>query len=868
MRKRRIRKIVFWFGGILGGLVLALFILGYFFEDKIHLLAIKELGKALNARIEVEDTDVSFVRSWPDVHVELEGVTINPISFTDNYDVIGLESAHLTINLWSFFSDNMEIHSVRLVEPAADLRRNADGQWNLADLFQPPRDSTKTDTSLVNFDLEDIIVTRGSLRMEDDYDARLIKVDSIHLELDGDFNAKSTHFDTEIALHINQWKDGKMNWVRDKHLVSDLRIDTELGDNAAYRIRESTVKVAAVEMNLGGEILEEGSDFRLNLAYSTSRNDFDAFMSLLPGGLLDTGREYEYDGEFKLHGWVRGLAGRTERPQVYTEYSVKNGAFHYVDYESRLTDVGFTGSCLIAEPAESYFKCENLSASLRGKPVTGNVHYANFADPSLDLKVNGDVALEDVREFYPDFAENSQLNGQVSVNLEVKGRVKDFEQKNYQAVKAKGGLKMAEVRVADERLAHPLERLNGTVKVDNSHIQVDELKGLVGQSDFALRGSITNYLPWFFGENERLRGNVELQSASLNLDDWLLEDSGEENTNDDDRFAFHFPENVDIDVRTRIDEFHFAQFDAKAVDGRCRLFNRRLHLDQLNMRSLSGSISLTGEIHAVRDDLCRFQMDALVNDIDINATFRTFNQLAAFALVEENLFGSFSGDLHLAGDLNQYLDLDPESLYSYGDVQLKEGRLVDFEPLEGLAGFVKLSDLKDIQFSDVSTSFRVERTYFYIPQLSVTANRYQLDVSGQHGFDNTLDYHVAVEMPRKEARRSSSEEVMSLVAIEPEERARIVIPVHITGTADEPRYALDGNFVKESVGRKVEQEKEELRDAFATEVEEEFGGTDTFAVSDLIEVDGEPTDSTDKVGQFLKKLKNPLKKKFPRKGSK
>lgn len=866
MRKRRVRKVLFWFGGVVLGLTLVLFILGYFFEDKIHLMAIRELGKSLHARIEVEDTDVSFIRSLPDVHVQLEGVTINPVDSEGDHDVISLSSAHLTLNLWSFFSDEMEIHSVRLESPSIDLRRTETGEWNFADLFQPPKDSTASDSeNNVSFDLRDISLNDGRFRLEDAYSDQHLRLDSIHLNLDGDFAARSTHFDTDLAFHIQQWKSRNMTWARDKHVNSELLIDTELGEAEAYRIREASLHLAAVELNLGGEILRENDAYRMNLAYNTSRNDFDAFMSLLPGGLLDTGREYEYDGEFKMHGWVRGLAGEGQVPDIYTEYSVKNGAFHYVDYESRLTDVRLQGSCLVTKPADSYFKCEDLHAKLRDKAFQGHVNYTNFADPSLEFAVNGDVALEDVREFYPAFAEKSQLDGDVAVNLVVKGKVADFRKKNYRAVKANGSLEMAAVQVQDASLDQSVEDLSGLVKIDNSHIQVDRLAGKIGRSDFALKGMVTNYLPWFFGENEKIRGNVELNSKRLDLDDWLLEESASENSENEDRFAFHFPDNIDIEVRTRVETFHFAQFSAKEVEGRCRLIDRNLYLDQLHMQSQQGSIALTGQAKAVREDLCRFEMDATLKDIDINETFNTFDQLAAFALVEENLYGRFSGEVHLAGDMNQYLDIIPESLFSYGDVSLREGRLVDFEPLEGLAGFVKLSELRDVRFSDVQTSYRIENGYFNIPELTVDANRYKLAVQGKHGFDNSLDYHVAVEMPRKEARRSTSTEVLSLVAIEPEERARIVVPVHVTGTVDRPRYALDGEFVKESVGKKVEQEKEEVRDAFAQEVNDEFGGVDTLAVGDLIEVEGQ---DSSKVGtKLFDKIKNPLRKKFPRKGS-
>ena len=175
----------------------------------------------------------------------------------------------------------------------------------------------------------------------------------------------------------------------------------------------------------------------------------------------------------------------------------------------------------------------------------------------------------------------------------------------------------------------------------------------------------------------------------------------------------------------------------------------------------------------------------------------------------------------------------------------------------------------DIRISDVQTNYRIEDSHFFIPGMSLTANEYKLDVRGRHGFDNSLDYHVAVELPRKSARQSGSPEIRSIVDIEPEEKARIVIPVHVTGTADHSKYALDGGFVRNSIDQKVKDEGNELREAFQTEIAEEFGGRDSLEVDDLIEVEEDPADTSKKAVSLLDKIKKPFGKvKFPRKGSK
>ncbi len=859
---KRIRKILIRMAGALLGLILVLFLLGYFFEDKLHLMAIRELSGALHAHIDVKDTHVSFLRSWPDVNVRLEGVTINPIGAEPGSNIIAIASAELDIYFWSFFSDRMEINSVLLDEPTGHLATDKTGNWNTRDMFQPSSDNLDpgNEGEELVFDLNGVRIKDGIFTLQNKKTGSYILIDSIYLDLSGDFSASRTDFDTEMAFHLGRWKEEGVTWVGNRHVSLDILADVSLGPTKDFRIREAEAQVAGVTLNWGGEITEEGSGYRMNLAYNTSRNDFDAFISLLPGGLLDTGRDYEYSGEFNMHGWVRGLAGTGTTPSIYAEYSVADGAFHYVDYESRLTGIQLSGSCMYEDdnPARSWFKVDTLEARLRNHLVSGTLALYNFKDPNLTFRLNGRLPLEDIREFYPNFADSSQLAGIVDVDLMVDGRIADFREKRYDAVRALGVLGMEQVRVEDRRVRHPIEELTGHVKVDNDRIQVSKLAGKIGQSDFEMKGMITEYLPWFFGEDARVVGVLELISNKIDLNDWILEEEGTTGDGSGDRFVFRLPNNLDFDVRARIGHLKVAKLDATKVSGQVQLHDKMINLERLIMNTLQGSLVLTGSLHAQRSELCEVRLDVTAQEIDINRGFKTFDQLAAFALVEDNLFGRFSGNVHLEGRLDQYLDLNPNSLISYGQVTLKNGRLKDFRPLEGLAGFVKMEDLRDLRFTDVSTNFHVKEGNFYLPGLHVEANDYKMDVSGRHGFDNTLDYRVAVELPRKAAKQSGSQEIQSLVDISPEEKAKIVLPVRITGTVDKPKYALDGKFVKNSVDNKVKAEKEEIRTAFNDEIEARFGGVDSIEVDDLIVVEEDPAD-TGKVG-VLGKVRNPLKK--------
>ncbi|MFM2377037.1 MAG: hypothetical protein RLZZ165_2134 [Bacteroidota bacterium] len=860
-----------WTIGVVLGLVAALVVLGYAFEDKIHLMAIKAVENAVNADIEVEDTDVSFLRSWPKVRVSLVGVTLNPRTRSDEGNAIAMESANFKVGFWSIFTDHFKVHEVRLVEPDVRLVMDQDGNWNFTDMFQPPSqpDTLEEHGNDPVFELYSVRISDGHFHYADLRDGGTVDIDSIQIGMRGDFSAERSDIETRWAVHVNDWKSARATFAHNKHVQAHVVADVQFGEHESYTLKTAEVDIAALKLVMEGVIAREKDVFDFDLKFASGKSSFESFLSILPGGLLDTGREYEYSGEFMTHGWVRGQAGSGHTPSLHVDYGVTQGAFHYVGYDSKLTGVNMLGEFHLEaeDPSASHFEIKKFKASLHDKALTGNLLYANFNNPRLAVAVMGDLSLQDVRDFYPAFADSTQMSGNVKVDARVEGRIADFQGKNYDAIKAFGGMRFQSLRLQDPRLHLPFENLTGEITLDNYRIEVGSLVGKVGHSDFNVKGTVTEYLPWIFNQDATIKGVAELRSTNLDLDEWFTSDpagapQSETEETDEETFVFELPRNVDFQLITQVGKLNFAKLEATAVNGRCRLRDQQLILDDLQMKTLDGSCEVNGSIQVTDPSHCQVRLDGIIREININKTFRTFEQLAAFALVKENLYGIFSGEVHIGGKMDQHLELDANSLVSTGNVSIQDGKLINFKPLEGLAGFMRLEDLMHIEFSDITTEYRIGEQNFYIPKMSLKANRHGMEIVGKHGFDNSLDYKVYVELPRKEARNSRNQEVLQLIEENQDDPVKIVIPVHITGTVDEPKYRLEGKYVAAKLEEHIKKQGDELKEGWKKEMEETWGRKDTNQVDDLVEVRGEASDSIGggRTRNALDKFKKPFDK--------
>lgn len=843
-----------------------LVVLGYVFEDKIHLMAIRELEKAINADIEVAETDVSFLKSWPQVRVSLQDLRINPRNKTAPEDVMAMESAVFKIGFWSIFTDHFKVHQVKLVQPDVRLIRDKAGKWNYADMFQPPasKDTVPPSANEPVFELYSVRIEDGRFLYADLGDGSEVRIDSIHLGMKGDFSADRSDIETKFAVHLAQWKAGRATWAHNKHVVARILADVKFGKGERYALKTAEIDIAALKLAIEGVIARERNVFDMDLKFASSKNSFESFLSLLPGGLLDTGREYEYSGDFMARGWLKGKAGPSHVPDVHVDYGVTQGAFHYVGHDSRLTDVNMIGEFHLEDkdPSESHFQIKKFRATLHDKAVTGNLTYANFKDPSLAVALKGELSLQDVRDFYPAFADSTQMAGNVKVDAQVEGKIADFKARRHAAIKAFGGMRFTALHLEDRRLAMPFENLTGQILLDNHRIEITSLTGKVGHSDFNIKGTVTEYLPWFFDEQATIMAEAEVKCANLDLDEWFVSAPTESSLGQTkETFEFKLPKNVDFQLITQIGKFKFAKFEATAMNGNCRLKDQQLQLGDLHMNTLGGTSEVRGFIKVLDERHCDVQIDGVVKHVDVNQTFRTFEQLAAFALVKENLYGIISGNVHISGQVDQHLNLDPRSLASLGNVSIQECKLINFEPLEGLVGFVKLEDLRHIEFSDITTDYRIGEEHFYIPKMSLKANRYSMVVVGKHGFDNSLDYKVYVELPRNAAKTSRNKEVLDLIEVNQDDPIKIVIPVHITGTVDHPKYRLEGQYVVAKLDEHIKKQGAQLKEGWKKEMDETWGRRDTNTVDDLIEVRHDPADTNGgRARNVFQKVKKPLEK--------
>ena len=101
-----LKKILKFSGIFLLVLFIVALILPFLFKDKIIAKVKEEANKSLNAKLDFTNLDISFIRSFPNCSVELEGLSLIGMAEFKSDTLIAAKSLGITTDILSIVGGN------------------------------------------------------------------------------------------------------------------------------------------------------------------------------------------------------------------------------------------------------------------------------------------------------------------------------------------------------------------------------------------------------------------------------------------------------------------------------------------------------------------------------------------------------------------------------------------------------------------------------------------------------------------------------------------------------------------------------------------------------------------------------------------
>ncbi len=805
-------------------------LLVYIYEDDVKNLIIKELNKHLKTEVHIDpkNIDLTILKSFPHCAIEFKDFTaLDSKEFNSNDTLLYAKRLALAFNIKDLFNKNYTIKRILLEDANCHLKVNKTGNANYL-VWKSDSSSVEKNDSL-KFALERITLSNIKLTYKNSKQKIKLNTTINNLNFKGKFTNSNYLLVSDGKAYVDLFQIDKLKYVNNKNLKLNLELDVK---GNSFTIKKAETTFNSAELISSGAFVVNDSLVSLDINFKGNNLDVASTLSLLPEKFQSKISNYSSDGVFYANGEAHYHAGKPL--SVNSEFGIKNANILYKPKGTTLSNVNLIGSLVINEHL-SELKLQHISANLNSNSFSGNVELTNFENPYIKLNVAAKTKLEELISFYPiDTIES--VSGNIDVTANIEGLISELQNNTYSpTIKANGEATIANIKAKFKQSEKELNIPEGKVSLNERHLTIFGLKLIKGNSDVMLIGEMPNFIGYLFDSKTPLSIIANISSNTIQLEDFIF--ASNENSSSKD---INIPDNFDFNINVNINHFSFGKFMADNIKGAVLLKNQKIALKDVTLNATDGSIKLNAFADASSENI-KISGDCELQKLNIQKLFTELNNFGQTTLQDKHLRGFITANVDFTGTWNKKLEVDLNSINATSSILIERGELIGFKPLESLAKYIDVNELKLIKFSTLQSTLEIKNKVIIIPRTSIKSSAINLELWGKHSFDNVIDYHIQLLLSeilsKKPHANKDFDEELSLVENDPENRRSVFILM--SGPIDNPTIKYDKKGAKEKIKQDLQQEKQTLKNI----LKEEFG---------LFKKDSSKVKESDKANQLFK----------------
>jgi uncharacterized protein involved in outer membrane biogenesis len=786
----------------------------YFTSERLKAFIIPKIEDATHHTVNVGDVSLSLL---PSISITVENLRIsNPKGMTfDKGEFASFDRLVLSIKLWSLFKNKLDINTMLVEQPVLYLEVKEDGTSNYG---TPPSETEGGETKVkvtveegAGLLLSNFEVKNGSIEMVDKQGSSRMKLEGYNQTASVEMKSgeKIFHITANASIEkvsygtLSLWYLSDVPLTATAALTYDMPSDKMTFDNV-------TMKLKDLPLTVSGSLSQLTQDVRdIDMIITSPGVQMSQLLSIIPPDMLKAASGMTSSGDVKFEMTVKGSSSLKMTPETKGTFSVANGNIQYASLPKAITNINLSGTFERPQAMKDVkgigaFAIEKMTASLGTSTITARMKVKNFDDPLVNATVSGSMNLNEVKDYYP-LEPGTDVSGTMKINVSLDGKSKEPT-----SMKAIGSIEFANVTIKTPSSPRSLQHLNGTIRFNNYLLESKQLAMNIGESDLSMAFTMKNYLGLVMEDAKKAgkpSASITLTSKQLRTADLISEEkfeAGKEQSKQPQQAAM-LP-GIDVDANVSIGKLVTEKFEFTNARGSVSLAHGIATLRNFSVNAFNGTIVSKGTL-----DLRDMKKRPFDLNLDIVGV-ESHEFLSKFTSFGNNLYGKFTMNSSLKGDLNDTLGLNTQTLAGNGNVQLYDGKLVGFALLAKIADYTGLNELREVAFNNWSNVFTVADGKMTINNLSMKAASTDFIMSGTQGLDGTMDQTLSVKLSQTLSNKVKLPGVgEQLIQFFKDNDGRITLNFAVTGPINNPAIKLDTRPQEEMAKKAAAQELEKLK---------------------------------------------------------
>lgn len=817
--KRKLIKISIWITGILLGLCLLITSGLYFFKDEICAFVIQEVNQHLKAKVKVQEVDLSFWGSFPNVSVDFNEVFIQD-SYENStpYDtLLYTERIRLKFNASDIWNEIYDVKEIELYPGSLQLKIDSTGQVNY-DILKETSDTTRSNFNLTleKVDLSEIRFQYNNIASSQYYSTYIDE-----LELEGAFSEKEYTLHSKSELFINHIKSGNVALISNKAAFFDLNILVNQ-DIGVFQIPKAQIYIANLPFSLDGKVTNDDLYFHIssqNLELKDVANNFTL-------SSIDDIKKFSGSGTVKFDATIKGQIASNTPPEVNCDFSILKGQLIDPDTKLRISGIYLNGKYTNQGGQQrEYLKLSNVSFQTLGGPFSGNLMITHFDAPTFKGEAKGNLDLAVLHQLF-NFSSVETIKGNTLVNatFEVQSILQSNSTYIYDAKTVEGDLQLKNVALqlkGDKRL---FEDVSGDIYLRGDQVGVDNFKVKVGKTDLQLNGIFNNIFA-YFNKSGDLDANVQITSHYLDIQDLSTETKEEQISDGKD---WILPSDINGEVILNAGEIKYEQHRFKALKSQLKIGKREFLFTDLSVQNAGADIYGNVKIEEKSPEIFTITTAISSSNIELKALFKEWNNFEQDVIGADNISGNVKVNLLFTAPFSLESGVIKKAIKSKIDLKIDNGRLKNVETFKEITKSLRTSSAKllisksatstleqkllNLQFESLENTLIIENGKLEIPKMLIVSNALDLSLYGTHSFDDEIDYHFSFRF--REIKDVKKDKEFGEVE---DDKSGIKIFLRMYGNLDAPNFEWDQDAKKAEAKENREQAKKDAKSILKSE---------------------------------------------------
>jgi hypothetical protein len=659
-----------------------------------------------------------------------------------------------------------------------------------------------------------------------------------------------------------------------RNINVDMRIDNPDGD-----MENTVIDVRSFHMDMGknpidARVLVKGMEVMQVDGNVKANIDLDEMTKVFPveGMTLR--------GLLKVDADAKGTYSEKSMPVINADMRLTNGFVKSADFPAPIQNLNAVVNILnkTGNTDDTRINIERFNMTLDGEPLEGRMLVQGIEQPAFDGQIKGILDLEKLTKIFPQ--EGMTVTGRINANVAAKGKMSDIEAERYNNVTASGTMGISNLNFVSTDMPQGIKISKADAVFNNERIQLNDMSGFLGKSDFRANGTVSNYIGYAMADNQSLRGNFNLSSNNFNVNEWMVDENTGQPTDasTEAEGVVEVPGNLDITLNVDAKQVLYDNLKLSNVGGRVLIKDKVARLDGVKFNTLGGTFVTSGSYNTQNLKQPLFDMKLDVQNLSFKEAFNAFNTIKVIAPIAGLLDGTFSTNFNFAGEIGE--DMTPvfNTLDGQGIIRVVRAAVRDVKILDQISALTRFDELSNFVIENRKIDAQIIDGSLVIKPFDFKVGDIEMTVGGSNNVSGNIDYVTALNVPAGKVGRELNTRLGSLIGNEALKTSeRVTLNLNIGGTLASPKVALAGGSAKgqakdlvESVVKskiddaklQLDQRKQQLQDSVRNELDRKRLEAEDKARLELEKKRQEAEQqikkqATDKVTDFLKPRTKP-----------